>query len=388
VGTTDVEFVVVGAGVLGLSAARALAGRGRPVVVLEQATVGHGGSGSKGSARIFRLGYDHPGYVRLALAALASWHELEAQSATKLLTTTGQVTFGDDLDVLIRSMDAAGARYQEMGAGELSARFPAVNVPGRAVFEPDSGVIAADTVLAALQRGIEVRQQTRVVRLEDDGRRVRVMAETDGTEDELRASSVVVCAGPWTGPLLESGRSAGTGTGLRPLSSLEQAAYLAPLTGAVDDIPVFVERRHPWFYGLPVHRDGLVKIALHGSGPAVGLDRLTDDAFDRPDDRLLAQLAAAAQRVLPGLAPEPVRTERCLYDNSPDGDFVIDRVGRIVIGSGTSGHGFKFAPLLGQVLADLATGVTPADDMAVDLERFSARRLPSLSDRGGPAVHP
>ncbi len=380
----------MGAGVLGLSAARALARRGRHVVVLEQATVGHGWSGSKGSARIFRLGYDHPGYVRLAVKAQRLWAELEAESATDLLTVTGQVTFGDDLDVLTASMDAAGAPYQEMRPGEVEARFPTLAVAGRAVFEPDSGVIAADAVLSALQTGggVELRPQTRVVRLADDGRRVRVVTEAvgeHGEDGELTASSVVVCAGPGTGPLVESGRA---GTGLRSLATVEQAAYLAPRTGGVDDIPVFVERRHPWFYGLPVRAEGLVKIALHGSGPAIASDQLTAAVADRGDDRLLAPLAAAAERVLPGLAAEPVRTERCLYDNSPDGDFVIDRGGRIVIGSGTSGHGFKFGPLLGQVLADLATGVAPDDDMAADLERFSARRLPSLSDRGGPAVHP
>ncbi|HEY5250712.1 MAG TPA: FAD-dependent oxidoreductase, partial [Acidimicrobiales bacterium] len=268
----DSDVVVVGAGVLGLSAARALAGQGREVVVCEQASVGHGNSGSKGSARIFRLGYDHPGYVRLAMAAQRLWAELEAESGTSLLTTTGQVTFGDDLDVLTTSMDAAGTRYEEMRAGEVASRFPVLEVPGRAVFEPDSGVIAADAVLAALQTGggFEVRQQTRVVRLEDDGRRVRVVLETDGKEDELRASSVVVCAGPWTGPLV-AGSGSGADVGLRSLPTLEQTAYLAPVTGTIDDVPVFVERRHPWFYGLPVRRAGLVKIALHGAGPAVSL---------------------------------------------------------------------------------------------------------------------
>jgi sarcosine oxidase len=173
-------------------------------------------------------------------------------------------------------------------------------------------------------------------------------------------------------------------------------AYLAPAADAVepvsvDQVPVFVERRHPWFYGLPVRSEGLVKISLHGAGPAVALDQgAADGADEQPDPGLLAELAVAAKRVLRGLGPEPVATERCLYDNSPDGDFVIDRLGSVVIGSGTSGHGFKFAPLLGEVLADLATGV-PHDHhlgRAADLERFRSGRLPSLVHREGPPVHP
>src|SRR5580704_8505417 len=170
----EVEFVVVGGGVLGLSAAWSLAARGRQVVVCERFTVGHGGAGSKGSARIFRLGYDDPGYVRLAVVAKRLWHRLEAESGRTLLTTTGQVTFGADIDVLGRALAEAGAPHHTMTADEVGARFPALSVPTRAVFEPESGVIAAADCLAALARGpgVEVREHTRVVRCTDDGHRV------------------------------------------------------------------------------------------------------------------------------------------------------------------------------------------------------------------------
>src|SRR5580658_8514203 len=103
----ETEFVVVGAGVVGLSAARSLARRGREVVVCEQGTVGHGGGGSKGSARIFRLGYDDPGYVRLAMVAQRLWRELEAEGETTFVVRTGQVSFGPDLDVLADALDSA-----------------------------------------------------------------------------------------------------------------------------------------------------------------------------------------------------------------------------------------------------------------------------------------
>ncbi len=391
-GRRDTDFVVVGAGVLGLSAARALARRGRQVVVCEQATVGHGGAGSKGSTRIFRLGYDDPAYVRLAQAARGLWRELEAETGTTLLTTTGQVTFGDDLDVLAAALGAAGAPCQRLAAGDVVARFPALSVATPALFEPDSGVIAADACLAALQQGsgFEIRQHTRVVGLDDDGDGIGVVVETQGASDELRASGVVVCAGPWTAPLV-SGRM----RGLRAAPTLEQVAYLAPAggpgDGSVDAVPVFVERRRPWFYGLPVRSRGLVKVSLHGAGPAVSLGELDHrEVPDRPDPVLVAELIAAARRVLPGLSPVPVATERCVYDNSPDGDFVIDRVGSVVVGAGTSGHGFKFAPLLGEVLADLATGAPHGPDLGSvsDLARFASARLRGPRRRGGPPIHP
>ena len=386
---SDVEFVVVGGGVLGLSAARALARRARQVVVCERVTVGHGGAGSKGSARIFRLGYDEPGYVRLAMVALRLWRRLEAESGSALLTTTGQVTFGEDIEVLARSLAAAGAGHHIMTADEVGARFPALSVPTAAVFEPESGVIAAADCLAALRRGpgVEVREHTRVVGFADDGPRVRVVLETAGQDrTELRAQAVLVCAGPWTAPLV-----AGLDTGLAARPTLEQVAFLAPVAGPVDAIPVFVERGRPWFYGLPEHSSGRMKVSLHGAGPSVSLEDLErPGALDRADDDLVAELRASARRLLPGLRPDPLSTERCVYDDTPDGDFVIDRVGRVVIGSGTSGHGFKFAPLLGELLADLATGVPHAGDLGAvdDLGRFRAGRLRAAGLGGGPPVHP
>ena len=355
--------------------------------------MGHPASGSKGSARIFRLGYDQPGYVRLATVALRLWRRLEAESGTTLVTTTGQVTFGDDLDVLLGALAEASAPYQLMRAGEVTDRFPALSVPGTAVFEPESGVIAAEACLGALRRtpGIELHERTRVLECVDDGSRVRLSLGSPGGADELRASVVVVCAGPWTAPLL-----AGRAAGLRPLASLEQVAYLAPADSAASELPVFVERRRPWFYGLPVRSSGLMKVSLHGGGPALSLEEIDDDSrrdrpdvMNRPDPALVAELSAAARRALPGYDPAPVDTERCVYDNSADGDFVLDRVGRLVVGAGTSGHGFKFAPLLGELLADLATGAPHDPELATaaDLAPFTLARLPLTGGAGGPAVH-
>jgi sarcosine oxidase len=266
-----------------------------------------------------------------------------------------------------------------------------LSVAGPALWEPTSGVLGADDALLAFRRGLDVREGTRVMAIDDDGRKVRVALASAAGRHHLRASVVVVCAGPWTGPLV-----AGAAVGLRARATLEQVAYLVPAApGAdavsIDDVPVFVERRQPWFYGLPVRSEGRVKVALHGAGPAVALDLLDAGRSDEgPDAGLLAELLVASRRVLRGMASDPVASERCLYDNSPDGDFVVDRQGRLVIGSGTSGHGFKFAPLLGELMADLATGSPPGNGLvnSADLERFWSSRLPSLSHREGPPVHP
>src|SRR5215475_1528460 len=145
------EFVVIGEGLLGLSTAWQLIRRGREVVVLETARVGHAGCGSKGLCRIFRLGYDDPRYVEMAKQALPLWRELEADTDSVLLTMTGQLTFGPGLEALRAGLAAAGAGFDVWSSSQSSHHFPDVVPPGPAVFEPDSGVIHAERCLKMLR---------------------------------------------------------------------------------------------------------------------------------------------------------------------------------------------------------------------------------------------
>jgi sarcosine oxidase len=145
-------------------------------------------------------------------------------------------------------------------------------------------------------------------------------------------------------------------------------------------VPIFICHADQVPYGLPVPGSSLYKIGIHHSGPATDPDAQDES----PDRRLISALARVARRYLPGYNPELVATERCIYDNSPDEDFIIDRIGNVVIGCGTSGHGFKFAPLLGEWLADLAAGTlvlacgTGVPHRQLDpklAERFTIRRF-------------
>jgi sarcosine oxidase len=354
------EFLVVGAGLLGLSTAWALVRRGREVMLAERQTVGHDRSGSKGAARIFRLGYGNARYVSMADRSEGMWRDLEHEVGRRLLHTTGQVTFGEQLDQLVQAMYEAGVAYEVLADGEATARFAGLRVPGRAVFEPRSGVLAADACLDALRQaaGAELLEHTVVSRISDDGRRVHVrLGEADAS-----ASVVVLCCGPWSATML-----AGMGISHGLTATSQQVAYVAPFTGRDPAVPVFVEWGRPTFYGLPAGEGGLLKVGLHGCGPEIDADR---DEMP-PDGDLLRRVADATQRLLPDFDPAPARTERCLYDNSPDEDFILDRVGRVVIGAGSSGHGFKFGPLLGEVLADLAMFVPPS----LDLKPFSLARF-------------
>lgn len=365
------EFAVVGAGLLGLAAARELTLRGRDVVVFEQAEVGHTGGGSHGSARIFRYGYPDPEYVAMARLARTRWQELESAVGRQLLVPAGQLTFGEQTGLLASAMRQAGAPGEWLTEREARARFPAVATDGPCLFEPHSCVIAANQVLAALAAQVpDLRAGQPVSRVEPDGDRVTVQAG----DVRVTARTVIVTAGPWTAGLL-----AGTGVALPTTPTLEQVAYVVPAGDGAGTPPIFIRFGDQTPYGLPEPGTGRYKVGLHPSGPIGGAGRsgpviAPGGQDDTPDPALARDIRAAVRRYLPGYRPEPVAAQRCVYDNTPDADFVLDRAGPLVIGCGTSGHGFKFGPLLGGWLADLATGREPAGMPArFALARFRAR---------------
>jgi sarcosine oxidase len=356
------DVAIIGAGLLGLAAGRALAARGRDVVVLEQAEIGHAGSGSKGSCRIFRLGYPDAAYVAAARRAGELWRELEDESKRQILLPRPQLTSGAGLRAVREAMTAAGAPCELMTSHEAVRRFPALRLGGQSLLEPESAVIAADIALRALAARVpEIRTGVRVLRLADDGRAVTVRTSA-GT---LVARTAVITAGPWSGALL-----APVGVPLPGRATLEQVAYLRP-AGSDGEAPIFIVHTDRAPYGLPVPGSALYKIGLHPSGPVSDPD--TQDQSE--DGYLVGKLSQVAAKYLPGYDPAPVATERCIYDNSPDEDFVVDRIGNVVVGSGTSGHGFKFGPLFGEWLADLATnapgGLAPELRQRFALSRFS-----------------
>jgi sarcosine oxidase len=360
------DVAIVGAGLLGLAAARVLTGRGRDVVVLEQAQIGHAGAGSKGSCRIFRLGYPDPLYVAAARRAGELWRELEAESGRQLRWPAPQLSFGPGLRDVQRALQAAGAPGELLPAAVVAGRFPELSVRGPALLEPGSAVLAADQALEVLAaRAGEVRTGVAVIRLADDGRQVTLHTSAGA----VTARTVVVTAGPWSRGLL-----APLGVAVPTTPTLEQVSYLRPAAtppgSGANGTPIFICHDDQSPYGLPVPGSPLYKIGMHTSGRRADPD-LQDQS---PDLELISRLSRIAARLLPGYEPEPAVTERCIYDNTPDEDFVVDRIGNVVIGCGTSGHGFKFGPLFGQWLADLAAGATDALDPELRA-RFAASRF-------------
>jgi sarcosine oxidase len=339
----DIEIAVIGAGVAGASAARRLAQAGHEVVVIEQFEVGHKLGSSGGSSRVFRFSYEDPAYVAMAMDALTMWRELETESLEKLIVTTGGLDVGRDIGGHVRALKENGAEFAVLDGPEVAARWPRVSLGGDTgiLFQPDAGITIADRAIAAFIKGAtaagcELRENTKVHELAVDGS--AAVVSTDG--QTYRAETAIVTAGAWARELLKQ-----VDIDLPVHVTSETVAHFR-----LEDeysVPVLVEWTDPPIYALTSPGIG-IKVGIHHSGPIVD-----PDAPRRLDSAIVERMSEWVARRYTDVDPEPVLAETCLYTNTDDEQFIIERHGPIVVGSACSGHGFKFGPLTGKRLADL-----------------------------------
>jgi monomeric sarcosine oxidase len=357
--TANADLIIVGAGLAGSAAAWAASARGLDVVVLEAFGPGHRNGSSHGSARIFRRAYPDELHVRLTGTAGELWRKLEDLAGEKLLTVTGGLDFGATRNprLLHEVMTNCGVPAELLEPEAAAQRWPYFDFAdvGEVMFHADAGVLDPRNAMAAMLRlaaanGADVRFDTPVTRLEPTRAGDGAVAHTDsGT---FTAPVIAVAAGPWIAPLLDSV------VGLPPLTVTQQQVFhFAPVTVPAEPWPIFVHKDGiDDCYGLTGGRDGEVPGAIK-IGEHAGFRTTT--AADRD---FVADAAARARvtdfigRRIPGLDATPVNEVTCLYTRTENEDFVLDRSGPFVVASACSGHGAKFAPLLGEIIADLAAG--------------------------------
>jgi glycine/D-amino acid oxidase-like deaminating enzyme len=361
-----VTVIVLGVGIFGVTAALALRRRGHRVISIDPGPLPHPLAASTDISKAIRLEYGaDEEYVALGERAIDGWRRWNADGAPPLYHETGTLFLRrtplepggfehDSLALLARR----GHRPERVGTAEVRARFPAWNAAAYpdGIFHAvggwaESGKVVARLLQRAQAEGVELREAA-VVRLLEAGSKIAGVLCADGVE--LRGDRVILAAGSWTPHLLPHTARFFRSQGM-PVFHLRPAD---PSLFAGDRFPVFgADISETGYYGFPLHPEaGVVKIANHGPGRALHPESPARVVTEAETAALRAFLAGT----FPALADAPIVSTRvCLYCDTWDGHFWIapdpDRDG-LVLATGGSGHGFKFAPVLGDLIADAAEG--------------------------------
>lgn len=380
---TTYDAIVLGAGAMGSAAAYHLAKTGQRVLLLEQFEIDHQKGSSYGFSRITRYAYEHPTYVHLMKSVFPAWSALEAEANETLFTQTGGLDFGrsDQKSLLniIDSLDAEGIKYELWTAAEAKSHFPQFqfDLDMLIIFQKDGGILSASKCVRAQirlaeQYGAEILANIPIVSITPHHDSVEVKTASD----TFSAARLVITAGSWAKSVLGT---LGLDLPLIPLQCHE--AYFEtdqPADYEPSRFPTFIAHmlnvydRAP--YGIASHEGSGLKVGFHGGKPVEHPSEINYT----PDENEVKRVLAFTKRCLPGA--QSLRTSRvCMYTVTPDENFLIDKhpeYPHIVFGGGCSGHGFKFSPLIGSILTDLALHGTTEHDISL----FKVDRLLAMDE--------
>lgn len=360
---------------MGSSVAFNLSEKGMKVLNIEQFSLNHDKGSSHGKTRIYRQAYyEDPRYVPMLIRALESWRALERRSGQKLFVRTGGLMMGRPDCELVegarRSARQHGLEYQMMSASEVNDTYEAFGLEEdfTALCEENAGFLFLEQcveafVAAAKQSGARFNSSESVTRWHRSADRI----EVDTTKETYATDRLVLCGGPWMTRLARHAT---------PLECERQVQFWFPSKGEAcfqaGNMPIFIseELGGRFFYGIPEVGHG-VKVARSHGGRVVdpdGLDRSVTDEDLEP-------VASFIAKRMGKLDPRPLGASPCIYTNAPDGNFVIGphpADPAVTMVSACSGHGFKFASVIGEIVADLATGrASPFDISFLSPDRFS-----------------
>ena len=367
---SDPDVIVAGLGAMGSAVALALTRRGLAVAGFDRYSPPHAMGSSHGGSRIIREAYfEHPAYVPLVPRAYELWPSLEEEAGDTLYLRTGGVMIGAPDSELVRGSLASaklhGLPHQLLDAAGIRQRFSMLHAEDGmvGVVEPRAGVLFPERCIEAQlklaqQAGAALHRDEPIDRWERDGERVRVVT----SRRELRARALVVAAGAWTDRLIASASL--------PLEVERQSLFwFSPRRDSAsfspDQCPVHLWQfeRGEFFYGFPDIGSG-IKLARHHRGETTSADSINRAI----DDSEVNDIRTLARRFVPDAEGELLSSAVCMYTNTRDGHFRIDWVDhdqRVLVVSACSGHGFKFAPAIGEVAADMMTGREPGFDLGL-----------------------
>jgi sarcosine oxidase len=369
------DAIVVGLGVAGAASAHQLAREGRRVLALDRFSPPHVHGSSHGGSRIIREAYfEDSGYVPLVRRAYDLWQELERETGDMLLVPTGGVTIGAPDGTLVRGAEHSAVTHaiphETLSSRDIVRRYPTLRPDADmvGVFEHRAGVLMPEACVRALigqaaAHGAHVHVDEPVL----DWSATSSGVEVRTSRAQYSASALVLAAGPWLPDLLGETRF-----GLWVERQVMHWFARADNASANDRTPITLWEYEPggMFYTIPDLGAG-TKAAFHHAGERGTADEIRRDVATGEIEAIERIVA----RFVPGLAPRVLRSATCLYTNTPNQHFLIDRHPdhpRVVIASACSGHGFKFAPAVGELVAGLVTGTIASPPPLFSLARAAS----------------
>ncbi len=355
------DSIVVGVGGMGSAAAYHLAHRGQRVLGLERFDIPNAMGSSHGVTRIFRLPYyEDPAYVPLLRRAFQLWREIETRAGEPLLFVTGSIDSSLEDDALFAGALASARQHklphEVLTGAEVNQRFPGYRLPPRhrAVFQRDGGFVASERaivahVCAAQSAGAEIHARERVLGWDASSGGVRVTTD----KGRYDCAHLILAAGAWMSELASP-------LGRLAIPERQVLAWFQPLRTELyqpDRFPVFnLSVEEGRFYGLPIFQVPGFKVGrYHHREETSPADEIRRE-IDAEDERILRQFT---ERYFPAASGSTMALRTCIFTNTPDEHFVLDRhpqFPQVIIASPCSGHGYKFCSVIGEIIADLATG--------------------------------
>ncbi|HST21847.1 MAG TPA: N-methyl-L-tryptophan oxidase [Blastocatellia bacterium] len=371
------DVAIIGAGIMGAATACELARAGAQVALLDQSALPNPRAASIDHSKVFRFAYPDALYAQMAARALKLWRSLEEETGAHLLTDTGVLMLGREQSSVeadtYETLRSLGLQVEMLDNRETTARFPQFNrdALGYSVYDPSGALLHAERAVCALidlarQRGVHIIEGERVTNIKQSANaRVRIVTESGNEFDCARACAA---SGPWTRNLLPFLRD-------NLKTTRQEVVYFEPETSASQNFdagrfPIFIDL-DSGFYGFPIHHAGAMKIANHHKGERTEMDSYAPQV----GDEFIQKCRDFFREFIPQLASARVRETRvCVYNNTPDDDFIIDwhpEIENALIVTGFSGHGFKFGSIVGRIGAELLLSGRTSHN----IDRFSLARF-------------
>lgn len=346
------DVIVAGVGAMGSAASWRLAKQGKKVLGIDQYTLGHNLGSSHGETRLIRKAYfEHPDYVPLLEKSYSLWRELESESGETLFHQTGLVIAGHQQSKVLAGVQTASRKYsiptEHWERNQIAAKLPGFSIPLgiEGIWEETGGYLEVEKAVctfgnSAKRLGAQFNWNEKVLSC----REIEGGVEVVTTRGRYEADKLLLTLGPWSKSILRD----------FPLK-----VHRVPLfwfdAKDMKDFPCYAfDLPEGFYYGFPA-LDGKIKVALHKPLSEIQSPDGVDRTVSAEEG---SQVRAFVRRFLPGLNPEPVDQSLCFYTMTPDENFILDSIpgsNRIYTACGLSGHGFKFSPVIGEVLADLVS---------------------------------